>query len=75
MCIRDRVATAVGVGIDRVDDLHAREGIEVVAIGDHAEDLLRRAVEINPGNHRDEVVELASGSSLCGRNRQFGTEH
>src|ERR1039458_8869640 len=62
----EQVATAVGVSVNGVDDLHARVGVEVVAVADHAEDLLRCAVEINPGDHGNEVVELASGDRLCG---------
>src|ERR1035438_9907227 len=62
----EQVAAPVGVGVHGVDDLHARVGVEVVAVGDHTENLLRRAIEINLGDHGNEVVELASRRGFAG---------
>ena len=68
----EQVAAAVGVGIERVHQFHARVGIEVRGVGDGAENLLRVTVDVQAGNNSCVIDERFRSSA---GDRQLGGEH
>ena len=56
-CRKSRSPRPLASASTRVDQLHARKGIQVAGVGDRREDLLRLVVDVHARHDGDEVGE------------------